>query len=258
MRAEASICPRGSDQTTQKDATVVTLQLLTALDHPAHGNVGKSHFGSRDGRKLQVQHDEGDMSFHTVSIGDASQRGNWFVGCHAMWPGLSGEHHTTRETDSNAIKLEKHRGVYWLPSTDTETLNGDPLCPIPETASTAFEETEISATDSDTTAMQLEESEETRRHKHKTLPRNVNRDECDARRIAYLQFRSRSGKAVDHAHRPQAGTHEGETKISKGPFLLGKSGSSTTCESSLESFGVGSSVLSHVGGRSRRRFCGCV
>ena len=130
--------------------------------------------------------------------------------------------HTTRETDSNAIKLEKHRGVYWLLGTVTEPLNGVPLCPNPETASTAVEETAISATDSDTTAMQLEESEETRRHKHKTSPRNVNRDEHDARRIAYLQFRSRSGKAVDHAHKPQAGTHGSETKMGRDHFFLAR------------------------------------
>ena len=37
--------------------------------------------------------------------------------------------------------------------------------------------------------MLLEESEETRRLKHKSLPRSVNRDEHDARQIAHLQFR---------------------------------------------------------------------
>ena len=83
-----------------------------------------------------------------------------------MLPGFSEEHHTTRETDSSAIKLERHRGVYWLPGTVTEPLNGVPLCPNPETGSTAVEEIAISATDSDTTTMQLEESEETRRHTH--------------------------------------------------------------------------------------------
>ena len=83
MRAEASvqICPRGSDQTAQNDTTVVTMQLVTTPDGPVHGNVGKSHFGSRDGRKLQVQHDEGGVSFPTVSNGEASHRGNWFAGC---------------------------------------------------------------------------------------------------------------------------------------------------------------------------------
>ena len=41
-----------------------------------------------------------------------------------MLTGLSGEHQTTREMDSNAIKLEENRGVYWLPGMVTETLNG--------------------------------------------------------------------------------------------------------------------------------------
>ena len=169
--AGGGICPRGSDQTAQKDTTAATMQLVTAPDDPVHGNVGKSHFGSRNGRKLQVQHDEGDVSFPTESIGEASQRGTWFARCQAMLPGLSGAPHTARETDSNAIKLEKHRGVYWLPGTVTEPRNGVTLCPNPETASTAVEETAVSATDSDTTTMQLEESEETHRHEHKTLPR---------------------------------------------------------------------------------------
>ena len=74
--AGGGICPRGSVQTAQNDTTVVTMQLVTAPDDPAHGNVGKSHFGSRDGRKLQVEHDEGDVSFPTLSIGETSQRGN--------------------------------------------------------------------------------------------------------------------------------------------------------------------------------------
>ena len=55
------------------------MQLVTAPDDPVHGNVGKTHFGSKDGRKLQVQHDECGVGFPTVSIGEASQRGNWFA-----------------------------------------------------------------------------------------------------------------------------------------------------------------------------------
>ena len=141
-----------SDETAPNDTAVVTVQLVTEPHDPARGNVGKSHFHLRDGRKLQVQQDEGDVSFPTLSIGEV------FAGCQAMWPGLSGELHTTRETDSNAIKLEKHQGVYWLSDTGTEPLNGDPLCPNPETASTVVQVTAIS----DTTAMQSEESEETR------------------------------------------------------------------------------------------------
>ena len=67
------------------------------------------------------------------------------------------------------------------------------------------EATPNSETDFDVNTTQLEESEETRRLKHKTLPRH-------ARQIAHLQFRSRSGETVDHAHGPQAGRHEGEDR----------------------------------------------
>ena len=37
------------------------MQLMTAPDDPVRGNVGKSQFGSKNGRKLQVQHVEGDV-----------------------------------------------------------------------------------------------------------------------------------------------------------------------------------------------------
>ena len=99
------ICSWEADQTAQSDTTVETVQLVTALDEPAYRNVGKAHFRSRDGRKLQVQHEEGDVSFPTVSVGEASQQSSWFAGCQAMLPGSSGKHQKTREVDSNAIKL---------------------------------------------------------------------------------------------------------------------------------------------------------
>ena len=72
-------------------------------------------------------------------------------------------------------------------------------------------------TDSETEfdATQLEEGEETRRLKHKTILRHVNRDIQDARQIAHLQSKTRSGETVDQAHRPQAGTHEGEDRRGK-------------------------------------------
>ena len=138
-----------------------------------------------------------------------------------MLPGFSGEHRTTREMDSNAIQQAKHRGMYWLPGMVTETLNGVPLSSNPETASAVVEETVILATDPDITT-QLEGSEETRQHKHKTLPRNVNRHRHDARQDAHLQIKSRSGKAVEHAHRRQAGTHGGETKMGRDHFSLAR------------------------------------
>ena len=64
-------------------------------------------------------------------------------------------------------------------------------------------------------ATQLEESEEARRLKHKTILRHVNRDVHDARQIAHLQSKTRSGETVDQAHRPQAGKHEGEDRRGK-------------------------------------------
>ena len=74
-------------------------------------------------------------------------------------------------------------------------------------ASLVVEATTDSETEFDAT--QLEESEETRRLNHKTILRNVNRDIRDARQIAHLQSRLRSGETVDQAHRPQkASTHE--------------------------------------------------
>ena len=172
-----------------------------------------------------------------------------------MLPGLSGEHHTAREMDSNAIKLEEHRGVCWLPGTVTERLNGVPLCPNSETASVG--ETAISATDPDMTT-QLEGSEETRTHKHKTFPRYVNRDRHDARQDAHLQVKSRSGKEAEHAYKPQAGTLGSETEMGRDHFFLVRTASPQLVKSSLESFGDGCGIFSHVGGRSRKRFGGCV
>ena len=56
------------------------VQLSTATDDPVHGDAGKkSCFGLRDGRKFRVRYNEADVSFPIVSIGEASQQGNWFV-----------------------------------------------------------------------------------------------------------------------------------------------------------------------------------
>ena len=41
--ADGGICPRGSDQTAQRDTTVTT-QFVTALDDSAHGKVDETHF----------------------------------------------------------------------------------------------------------------------------------------------------------------------------------------------------------------------
>ena len=62
------------------------------------------------------------------------------------------------------------------------------------------ETTRNSVTDFDANATQLEESEETRRLKHNTLPRHVSKNEHEARQIAHPHSRSRSGETADHAH----------------------------------------------------------
>ena len=57
--------------------------------------------------------------------------------------------------DPNAVKLEKHRGVYWLPCSATEHTDGTPLCPNPIAARLAVEAPPISLPDPDATQMQL-------------------------------------------------------------------------------------------------------
>ena len=91
------------------------------------------------------------------------------------------------------------------PSEQTRTCAKDSNVARLVVEATTDSETEFGAT-------QLEESEETRRLKHKTLLRHENRDIHDARQIAHLQSKTRSGETVDQAHRPQAGTHEGEDR----------------------------------------------
>ena len=85
--AGGSTFPRGFDQSAQDDPTVAPVQLATATDDPVRGDVGKkSHNRLRDGRKFEVRYNEADVSFPIVSIGEASQQGNWFVfgpGCQA-------------------------------------------------------------------------------------------------------------------------------------------------------------------------------
>ena len=105
----ASIFPRGFDQNATDDLTAAPVRLSTATDDPVQGDAGKkSCFGLRDGRKFQVRYKEADVSFPIVSIGEASQQGNWFVfgpGCEAMLPGSSGECLRTCVKDPNAAKL---------------------------------------------------------------------------------------------------------------------------------------------------------
>ena len=141
-----------------------------------------------------------------------------------MLPGSSGEYLRTCAKDPNAAKLEKHRGVYWLPCSATEHTDGEPLCPNPRAARLAVEAPPISVPDPDATPMQLEESEETRRPKYRALPANVSKEEFDAHQLTHLPFRSWCdhcvrGKAVDDAHRPRIDPHRGEAKMGMDYFL---------------------------------------
>ena len=58
--ASGGICPKGCDQTAQRDTTVATTQSVTALGDSAHGNVDETHFGNH---KFQVRFDEADVGF---------------------------------------------------------------------------------------------------------------------------------------------------------------------------------------------------
>ena len=58
--AGGGICPKGSDQTAQRDTTVATTQSVTALGDSAHGNVDETHFVNH---KFQVRFDEADVGF---------------------------------------------------------------------------------------------------------------------------------------------------------------------------------------------------
>ena len=151
MCAGASIFPRYFDQSAADDSTVAPVRLSTATDHLVHGDAGKtSSFGVRDDRKFQVRYNVADVSFPNVSIGEASQQGNWFVygqGCQAMLPGSSEARSCVK--DPTAAKLEKHREVYWLPCSATEHTDGAPLCPNPRTARLAVEAPPISVPDPD-------------------------------------------------------------------------------------------------------------
>ena len=68
--AGGRICPRGSDQTAQRDTTVATTQFVTTLDDPAHGNVDELHFESH---KFQVQCNEVDVVF-SISSADKTSK----------------------------------------------------------------------------------------------------------------------------------------------------------------------------------------
>ena len=146
MQVQA-FCPRVFGQSAIDDST--------ATDDAEREHAGmESCSGLRDGRKFQVRYNEADVSFPIVSIGEASQQGNWFVfgpGCQAMLPGSSVECLRSCVKDPNSAKLEKHRGVCWLPCSATENTDGAPLCPNPRTARSAVQAPPTSVPDPDAT-----------------------------------------------------------------------------------------------------------
>ena len=89
---------------------------------------------------------------------------------------------------------------------------------IPRRPGLAVEAPPITVPDPDATPMQLEDSEEARRPKHRALPANVSKEEYDAHLLTHLPFRSWcdhcvKGKAVDDAHRPRIDPLRGEAKM---------------------------------------------
>ena len=218
--AGGNICRGGSDQTAQGDTTVATTQFVTALDDSAHGSVDETHFESH---KIQVQCNEADVGCSISSAGKTSQQSDWLEsdeGCQVMLPGTGGQITRTCAKDSNMAKLKENRRVYWLPGSAAESTDGAPLTTKFRVVWMIVAATPSSETDFDMNTTQLEESEETRRLKHSTIPRHVSKDKNDARQIAHLQSRSRSGEPVAQAHRPQAGTHEGEDRRGKDHLFL--------------------------------------
>ena len=98
--------------------------------------------------------------------------------------------------------------------------------PEPRTDRLAVE-APVSVPDPDSTPMQLEESEETRRPKHRALPASVSKEEFNAHQLTHLPFRSWCdhrvrGKAVDDAHRPRIDPHRGEAKMGMDHFFLAR------------------------------------
>ena len=105
------------------------------------------------------------------------------IGC--VYQNTNGQNH-----DSNVAKLKENRGMYWLPRSAAESTDGAPLSTKFRAIRLIVEATKDSESEFDAT--QMEESEETRRHK--TILRHMNRDEDDTRQIAHLQSRTSSGE----------------------------------------------------------------
>ena len=83
------------------------------------------------------------------------------------------------------------------------------VVPEPQPAWLAIEAPPVPVRDPDATPVQLDESEEARKPKHKALPHNdVIKEVYDAHQLTHLPFRSWCDhcvkrKAVDDAHRPR-------------------------------------------------------
>ena len=113
-------------------------------------------------------------------------------------------------------------------------------------------------TDSEFDASQLEESEETRRLKHKTILRHVNRDIHDARQIAHLQSRLGSGETVDQAHdRFQAGRREGKDRRGK-DHLFSSIADPEQVKAVLNRLESDAAFSAMLGKRSRSQIGGCI
>ena len=151
------------------------------------------------------------------------------------------------EKDPSVAKLEKHRGVYWLPCSRTKPSDGAPLCPNPKAARLAIEAPPISE------QVQRRWSWERVR---RALPANVSKEEFDGHQLTHLPFRSwcdhcvRS-KAVEDAHRPRIDPHRAESQDWCGLRPHGEGNGSSACEGGVElsGFSVGCSLLSHGGER---------
>ena len=104
--------------------------------------------------------------------------------------------------------------------------------------------------------MQVEESEDTRRPKHRAVPANASKEEFDALQLTHLLFLSWCdhcvrGKAVDDSHRPRIDPPRGEAKMGM-DNLLARTTVFQHAKAALNclDFSVGCSLLSH-GGETR-------
>ncbi len=113
--------------------------LPTATNTPAKMTDGtRSHYKLRDGSNVMVRYNEAKVSFPIVSVGDATQQGNWFVfgpGGQAMIGQDHDEDLRRIVGSSKVVQLKKRCGVYWLPCVrNTATDSSAPLCAILRTA----------------------------------------------------------------------------------------------------------------------------